>query len=1577
LVALALALASSVVVVLAGPSAPARAADPCANPTNPILCENSKTGNPASEWDVNSNDDTILGFATDISVNVGSAISFKVKTAFSYTLDIYRMGYYQGLGARKITSLTPTARTQPACINDSATNLTDCGAWQVSATWNVPSSAVSGVYIAKITRTDAASAGAIASHIPFVVRNDSSASSVVFQTSDTTWQAYNAYPSSDFYEGPNGRAYKVSYNRPTPTHGENMFFSYEYPMVRFLESNGYDVSYISGIDSDRNGAALKQHRTMLTAGHDEYWSGQQRTNVQAARDAGVNLAFFAGNDMYWKTRYEASIDGASTAYRTLVCYKETWDSVKLDPSPQWTGTWRDPRFSPPSDGGLPENALVGTAYMSNNTDLALQVPAAQGKLRFWRNTSVAALAPGTTATLSPHTVGYESNEDLDNGYRPAGLIHLSTTTGAVPQYLQDFGLVVAPGTTTHNMTLYRAASGAKVFSAGTIQWSWGLDVNHDSNNVVPDGSTVPVDVRMRQATVNLLADLGALPLSLNSDLVAASASSDTTPPVSSVTSPQAGATVANGSTVTVTGSATDVGGVVGGVEVSVDGGTTWHPSTSGTTSWTYTFIAHGSGSVAIKSRATDDSGNIETPRAGVSINETCPCSLFGSAVPSTAAASDASDVTLGVKFKANNNGYIIGVRFYKDATNTGTHTGTLWSSTGTLLANGTFQNETASGWQTLMFARPVAVTAGTFYIASYRAPAGHYSAVANEFYRGDVVSGPLTAPRATQSSGNGVFAIGAAFPAYTYNGTNYYVDALFGPVGSVGPSVIGQTPAPGSVSVSVDHTVSATFDGPIQAGTTSITVQGPGSTNVPGTTTYDAGTNTATFDPTSLLPGSTTFAVTVSGAKNQLGTAMTPVSWTFTTAAAGSCPCSLFEEMATPAVVDSGDGGALELGVKFVPSVNGKVTGVRFYKASTNAGTHTGSLWSSAGVRLATGTFSTESDTGWQVLSFSSPVTVTAGSTYVASYYAPSGHYSVTSGFFGADYVRGSLTAPGSGNGLFRYGSGGGFPTSSYSGANYWVDVLFEGTVSSSPPTVTSTVPSTGATFVPVGMTVSATFDVPVQAASVNLSVSGPGNTPVAGSMSYDASTQTASFKPAATLTERTTYTVTLSGAKSLSGIAMPAPVTWSFTTEGPSVGSCPCTLLSGTAAPVVADAGDGSAVELGVKVTPMTSGVITGIKFFKSAANTGTHTGSLWSSAGTLLAKVTFTGESASGWQTAVFSSPVPVTAGASYTASYYASAGHYSADMGYFTSTVVNGPLSAAGPGVNGVFRYGTGGGFPNSTYGNANYWVDVVYDSATAPIVTATYPSASSTGAGVNTHVSVTFAEQVLPNTVSLGVTGPGSAAVAGTLSYDSTTRTMTFIPATDLAANTQYAATLSAAQSSAGVPLTAPVSWTFTTAAAGTCPCSLFNAAAVPSTVDSGDSSALELGVQLTPSVNGKITGIRFYKSAANTGTHTGSLWSSTGTLLATGTFTAESPSGWQTLTFASPVSVTAGTTYVASYYAAVGRYSVTGGYFSSSVTNGPLSAPASGNGVFRYGAGGGFPTSTYNSANYWVDVVFTL
>ncbi|HEX2587309.1 MAG TPA: N,N-dimethylformamidase beta subunit family domain-containing protein [Gaiellales bacterium] len=597
----------------AGAGAAAATAQGCAAQANPIVCENALPGAPASDWQTGAGDTSIQGFATRIGLQRGDTLQLKIDTpATAYHAEIYRLGWYGGLGARLIDTVQPSVplpQNQPACLSNAAVGLVDCGNWAVSLRWQVPASAVSGVYEAKLVRDDGVTA---ANRVMFVVRDDSGASDILAKTSDETWVAYNTYGGSDLYFGttsaPNGRAYKVSYNRPlahtyTAYDKRNSFFNAEYPMVRWLERNGYDVSYTTDVDVAEAPQQLLGHRVFISMGHDEYISGPERSAMSSARAAGVNLAFFSGNEVYWKTRWEPSIDASQTPDTTLVCYKESNAGRKIDPSPQWTGLWRDTRFSPPSDGGPPENELTGTMFGSDQaSNSAIQVPAAYARLRFWRNTAVAALQPGQTLALAPGTLGWEWDEDQDNGWRPRGLMDMSSTTLTVHHRV---GLAWLDGPATHHLTLYRASSGALVFGAGDIRWSWGLDATHDEAT-----AQSRIDPSIQQATVNLLADMHVQPHTLQSTLRAATASTDTTPPTSSISSPVAGARIPHGTAVTISGHASDTGGVVASIEVSTDGGAHWHPA-KGTSSWTYVWKPAVAGTPTILVRAGDDSGNVQ------------------------------------------------------------------------------------------------------------------------------------------------------------------------------------------------------------------------------------------------------------------------------------------------------------------------------------------------------------------------------------------------------------------------------------------------------------------------------------------------------------------------------------------------------------------------------------------------------------------------------------------------------------------------------------------------------------------------------------------------------------------------------------------------------------------------------------------------------------------------------------------------------------------------------------------------------------------------------------------------------
>ncbi len=1084
--ALPLSLCLPLLVVLAWllwPAGVAAAEEPdCAEAANPIVCENALPGAPPSAWQVTDvGDPSIQGFATSMSVDVGQTERFKISTPSSaYHINIFRLGYYGGNGARLVASgIKPSVslpQVQPECLKDSSTGLIDCGNWGESAQWTVPSSAVSGMYIALLVRDDTGGR----SQIPFVVRNDSSHSEILLQTSDATWEAYNAYGGNSLYtctvSCPPGSpelykgAYAVSYNRPfdgalSTDGGASYLFYAEYQMMRWLEKNGYNVSYTSESQVDNNGALLKNHRVFVSSGHDEYWSAGQRASVEAAREAGVNLAFFSANEIYWKTRWGPSTEGSSTPYRTLTTYKETHfqgPTDPLDPS-IWTGAWRDPRASPPADGGKPENSLSGQQFEVNSGTSEITVPAQYAKLRLWRNTEVANLKAGQTLTLAPETgtLGYEWDEDVDNGYRPAGEFDLSSTTVSGVQTFTDYGSNLnGNATATHHLTLYRAASGALVFGAGTVQWAWGLDNTNAWKDPNTDPGGHPPDPNMQQYTVNLLAEMGAQPGSLTPGLLTASKTTDTNPPTSTITSPTAESTIADGSAVTIKGTATDTGGgVIAGVEVSTDNGASWHPATlttptEATVNWSYSWDAHGNPTTTIKSRAVDDSANIETPSSGTPLKISCPCTIWGNAVtPPEPDSGDNNAVELGMKFTSDTFGTVTGIRFYKSAANTGTHTGSLWSTTGERLATATFTSETTSGWQEATFSKPVTILPNTTYIASYFDPNGHYADSEWYFYTPPPTAGnnlnspPLHATPANTppqnglyTSNNGLFtySTNSTFPTGSFHGSNYWVEPTFVPAEGAG-QVTGVKATAGVGSAHLEWEAPAS-GGPVIEYT--ITPYVGSETQTPIVVTGTPAETEATV--TGLANGATyTFTVTASN-PNGTGAPSEHSNGVMPTTAAGAV--TLFGSQ-VPTTEESNDISSVELGVKFSSEVAGKVTGIRFYKSTANTGTHVGSLWTSSGTLLASATFSGESSSGWQQVSFSKPVAISANTTYVAGYFAPKGHYAVTPGAFTPTGITNApLTAlanPLSANGVFTYGNSSAFPTSSFEASNYWVDVTF------------------------------------------------------------------------------------------------------------------------------------------------------------------------------------------------------------------------------------------------------------------------------------------------------------------------------------------------------------------------------------------------------------------------------------------------------------------------------------------------------------------------------------------------------
>ena len=403
---------------------------------NPIVCENQLTGTVQSTWDVSgAGDGSLQGFTTAISVNVGETVTFKIDTtAATYNMDIYRMGYYGGRGARKIGSTITGigGQNQPNCVSNGSTGLLDCGNWAESVSWAVPTTSVSGIYFARLRRPDTGGA----SHVVFVVRDDAAASDLLFQTSDTTWQAYNQYGGNSFYVGsPAGRAYKVELQ---PSVHDAWNESGRLGIQRRVSDGPVDRGerlrreLHTGVDTDRTRRRrASPSRLFLSVGHDEYWSGRAARERRggAGAQACTSHSSAATRCSGRRGGSRASM-GRNTPYRTLVTYKETHANAKIDPRStdvdrhlarqalQSAGRRR------PSGERADGHDLHGELLQA---DATIRVTGAYRSQPFWRNTRVASLSATGSTTLTPGMLNYEWDEDLNNGSRPAGLMRLSAT----------------------------------------------------------------------------------------------------------------------------------------------------------------------------------------------------------------------------------------------------------------------------------------------------------------------------------------------------------------------------------------------------------------------------------------------------------------------------------------------------------------------------------------------------------------------------------------------------------------------------------------------------------------------------------------------------------------------------------------------------------------------------------------------------------------------------------------------------------------------------------------------------------------------------------------------------------------------------------------------------------------------------------------------------------------------------------------------------------------------------------------------------------------------------------------------
>ena len=389
-----------------------------------------------------------------------------------------------------------------------------------------------------------------------------------------------------------------------------------------------------------------------------------------------------------------------------------------------------------------------------------------------------------------------------------------------------------------------------------------------------------------------------------------------------------------------------------------------------------------------------------------------------------------------------------------------------------------------------------------------------------------------------------------------------------------------------------------------------------------------------------------------------------------------------------------------------------------------------------------------------------------------------------------------------------------------------------------SPPVVMAFTPANGASGVSTTSTITATFSKAIDPTTLNGStfqLLNSSNTVLSASISYNSSSFTATLQPSAPLTISSNYTVVLRGGtvdpriKDTSGTALAANVSWVFSTSSTAAQVCPCSVWSPSSAPVIQDTGDNASLEVGMRFRSDLSGFITGIRFYKSPANTGSHVVNLWSNAGTLMASATASNESSSGWQQVTFNSPVAISSGTTYVASYFAPVGHYPFDQEVFNGKGVdNAPLHALATGIdggNGAYKYNLVSTFPNSTFNGTNYWVDVVFvptSSTAPPQVRSTQPSSGTTGVGIGIAPSAAFSEPMDPSTINSGnflLVDSANNPISGTVSYVSSSATAVFTPSTDLQSQTSYTATVKGAvKDTFGNAMGSDVSWSFTTSPA---------------------------------------------------------------------------------------------------------------------------------------------------------------
>jgi hypothetical protein len=463
---------------------------------NPVQDENALPG--ATDWARPLAPSTeIEGYAGQDSVAPGDTVDLHVRSGpvTRYRVEVYRLGWYGGLGAREVLCLPDCASDRapasqpPPPPPDRKTGEVDAG-WSVTDTFTVPSDWMSGYYLVEFVVTSGPASGQ-SRWTPLIVRPPTTRHPhFVVQAPVNTWQAYNGWGGKSLYRSNSTLeipATHVSFNRP---YGEDpaeapTLFDFDYQLIRFLEREGADVGYVTDLDVERDPGVLMRSRLAMSAGHDEYWTKGQRDAFDSALGKGTNLAFMGANDAYWQVRWSEST-------RTMVGYKDQFDPIA-------DRTLATKRFR---DLGRPECEMLGVEYgtwaTDNEIDRAFTVTAA-GAADPWFSGS------GLTAgTVLPESVGYEWDTADWPGCGATDrtiLLHRDPEARDVPDRAESTGADAVRST---------APSGARIFAAGSLQFSWLLDGDHQyaGSTYYASRRTQGADPGVQHFVRNALDDLG-------------------------------------------------------------------------------------------------------------------------------------------------------------------------------------------------------------------------------------------------------------------------------------------------------------------------------------------------------------------------------------------------------------------------------------------------------------------------------------------------------------------------------------------------------------------------------------------------------------------------------------------------------------------------------------------------------------------------------------------------------------------------------------------------------------------------------------------------------------------------------------------------------------------------------------------------------------------------------------------------------------------------------------------------------------------------------------------------------------